>query len=62
MDISNPRLPKEVGFYRPKPTLDPTGIFASFGPAARHPIPFVWGVHPARNRIYLSDINFGSTS
>ncbi len=46
MDISNPRLPKEVGFYRPKPTLDPTGIFASFGPAARHPIPFVWGVHP----------------
>jgi hypothetical protein len=59
VDISNPRVPREVGFYRPKPTLDPTGVFASFGPAARHPIPFVWGVYPLGNRIYLSDINFG---
>ena len=59
VDISNPRVPREVGFYRPKPTLDPTGVFASFGPAARHPIPFVWGVYPLGDRIYLSDINFG---
>jgi len=59
VDISNPSQPREVAFYRPKPTLDPTGVFASFGPAARHPIPFVWGAYPLGNRIYLSDINFG---
>jgi hypothetical protein len=59
VDIANPSRPQEVGFYRPKPTLDPTGVFASFGPAGRHPIPFVWGVYPLGDRIYLSDINFG---
>ncbi|HEV8651867.1 MAG TPA: hypothetical protein VG276_21335, partial [Actinomycetes bacterium] len=59
VDIANPSKPREVGFYRPKPTLDPTGVFASFGPAGRHPIPFVWGAYPLGNRIYLSDINFG---
>jgi hypothetical protein len=47
VDITNPSVPKEVGFYRPKPTLDPTGVFASFGPAGKHPIPFVWGVYPS---------------
>jgi hypothetical protein len=59
VDISNPARPTEVGFYRPKPTLDPTGVFQAFGPAGAHPIPFVWGVYPLGGRIYLSDINFG---
>jgi hypothetical protein len=59
VDIANPSAPKEVAFYRPKATLDPTGVFASFGPAGAHPIPFVWGVYPLGSRIYLSDINFG---
>ena len=59
VDISNPSRPREVGFYRPHPTLDPTGVFESFGPGGAHPIPFVWGVYPDGNRIYLSDINFG---
>ena len=59
VDISNPALPRQVGFYRPKPTLDPTGVFAGFGPGAAHPIPFVWGVYPSGGNIYLSDINFG---
>jgi hypothetical protein len=59
VDISNPARPREVAFYRPKPTLDPTGVFASFGPGGAHPIPFVWGVYPNGGKIYLSDINFG---
>lgn len=59
VDISNPARPREVGFYRPKPTLDPTGVFAAFGPGGEHPIPFVWGVYPQGGRIFLSDINFG---
>jgi hypothetical protein len=59
VDISNPTRPTEVGFYRPKPTLDPTGVFQAFGPAGAHPIPFVWGVYPLGSRIYLSDINYG---
>src|SRR6266566_3475475 len=59
VDIANPSAPKEVAFYRPKLTLDPTGVFASFGPGAKHPIPFVWGAYPLGDRIYLSDINFG---
>jgi hypothetical protein len=59
VDISNPSRPTEIGFYRPKPTLDPTGVFQSFGPAGAHPIPFVWGVYPLGSRIYLSDINYG---
>lgn len=58
VDISNPSNPQEIAFYRPKPTLDPTGTFISFG-AGDHPIPFVWGVHVVGDRIYLSDINFG---
>jgi hypothetical protein len=59
VNISNPARPREIGAYRPKPTLDPTGVFAAFGPAGAHPIPFVWGVYPLGDRIYLSDINFG---
>jgi hypothetical protein len=59
VDIANPSTPKEIGFYRPKPTLDPTGVFAAFGPAGAHPIPFVWGVYPLGDRIFLSGINFG---
>jgi len=58
VDISQPSAPQEIGFYRPQPTLDPTGVFIAFG-AGDHPIPFVWGVHVVGNRIYLSDINFG---
>lgn len=58
VDISKPSEPQEIGFYRPQPTLDPTGTFISFG-AGDHPIPFVWGVHVVGDRIYLSDINFG---
>jgi hypothetical protein len=58
VDISNPSAPRETGFYREKPTLDPTGVFASFG-SGTHPIPFDWGVHVVGDRIYLSDINFG---
>ncbi len=58
VDISNPATPREIAFYRPLPTLDPTGVFASFG-AGDHPIPFVWGVHVVGDRLYLSDINFG---
>ncbi|MGH2356889.1 MAG: LVIVD repeat-containing protein [Candidatus Limnocylindria bacterium] len=59
VDISNPAQPREVAFYRPKPTLDPTGVFANFGPGGAHPIPFVWGAYPSGGQIYLSDINFG---
>jgi hypothetical protein len=59
VDISNPSRPAEIGFFRPKPTLDPTGVFQAFGPAGAHPIPFVWGVYPLGSRIYLSDINYG---
>jgi hypothetical protein len=59
VDISKPASPREVASYRPKPTLDPTGVFANFGPGGAHPIPFVWGVYPLGGRIYLSDINFG---
>jgi hypothetical protein len=59
VDIADPAHPQEVAFYRPKPTLDPTGIFQMFGPGGAHPIPFVWGVYPLGGRIYLSDINFG---
>jgi hypothetical protein len=59
VDISDPAHPDEVGFYRPQPTLDPTGVFAAFGPGGSHPIPFVWGVYPLGDNIYLSDINFG---
>src|SRR5262249_33317288 len=58
VDISQPAAPQEIGFYRPKPTLDPTGVFIAFG-AGDHPIPFVWGVRVVGDRIYLSDINFG---
>src|SRR6266545_287673 len=58
VDISQPSAPQEIGFYRPQPTLDPTGVFIAFG-AGDHPIPFVWGVHVVGDRIYLSDINFG---
>ncbi len=58
VDISQPSTPQEIGFYRPPPTLDPTGFFIAFG-AGDHPIPFVWGVHVVGDRIYLSDINFG---
>ena len=53
------RAPREVASYRPKPTLDPTGVFQAFGPGASHPIAFVWGVYPLGDKIYLSDINFG---
>jgi hypothetical protein len=59
VDISDPARPREVASYRTQPTLDPTGVFASFGPAGSHPIPFVWGVYPLAGRIFLSDINFG---
>lgn len=58
VDLSQPRAPREIGFYRPRPTLDPTGAFTVFG-AGYHPIAFVWGVHVAGERIYLSDINYG---
>lgn len=58
VDISNPAAPEEIAFYRPQPTLDPTGVFIAFG-AGDHPIPFDWGVHVVGDRIYLSDINFG---
>lgn len=58
VDISQPRAPQEIGFYRPRPTLDPTGVFTAFG-AGDHPIAFVWGVHVVGERIYLSDINYG---
>lgn len=58
VDISNPGAPREVGHFRPHPTLDPTGVFAAFG-AGTHPIPFVWGLHVVGDLIYLSDINFG---
>jgi len=58
VDISQPSQPQEIGFYRTRPTLDPTGVFSAFG-AGDHPIPFVWGVHVDGDRIYLSDINFG---
>jgi len=57
-DIANPAKPREVAFYRPQPTLDPTGVFAEFG-AGTHPIPFVWGVHVTGGLTYLSDINYG---
>jgi hypothetical protein len=57
-DIANPARPHEVAFFRPQPTLDPTGVFAEFG-AGTHPIPFVWGVHVTGGLTYLSDINYG---
>ncbi|MEO6715037.1 MAG: hypothetical protein ABIM89_16645 [Mycobacteriales bacterium] len=57
-DVSDPRRPVETGFYRPHPTLDPTGVFAAFG-AGDHPIAFVWGVHNDAGLTYLSDINYG---
>jgi hypothetical protein len=47
-DVSNPRSPREFGFYRPQPQQ---GGF--------HPIPFNWGVHRQGRAIYLSDIRFG---
>jgi len=58
VDISNLSAPREIGFFREKPTLDPTGFFIAFG-AGEHPIAFDWGVHVDGGRIYLSDINFG---
>jgi hypothetical protein len=59
VDISNPAAPQEVGFFRERPTLDPTGFFGPNFGAGGHPIPFDWGVHVVGDRIYLSDINFG---
>ncbi len=59
VDISDPSAPRETGFFRPRPTLDPTGFFGPNFGAGGHPIPFDWGVHVVGDRIYLSDINFG---
>jgi hypothetical protein len=59
VDITNPATPREIGFFRPRPTLDPTGYFGPNFGAGAHPIPFDWGVHVVGDRIYLSDINFG---
>jgi len=59
VDITNPATPREIGFFRPRPTLDPTGFFGPNFGAGGHPIPFDWGVHVVGDRIYLSDINFG---
>ncbi len=59
VDITNPAAPRETGFFRPRPTLDPTGFFEPNFGAGGHPIAFDWGVHVVGNRIYLSDINFG---
>jgi hypothetical protein len=59
VDITNPATPREIGFFRPRPTLDPTGYFGPNFGAGGHPIPFDWGVHVVGDRIYLSDINFG---
>lgn len=49
-DVSDPTKPKEVAFYRPKP---------SRGVLAQHPIPIVWGVHKVGDALYLSDMFFG---
>jgi len=57
-DVTNPRTPRQVAFYRPQPTRDPTGVFTQFG-AKDKPYPFVWGVHVLRDLAYLSDINYG---
>ncbi len=59
VDITNPATPREIGFFRPRPTLDPTGFLGPNFGAGGHPIPFDWGVHVGGDRIYLSDINFG---
>jgi LVIVD repeat len=59
VNIAKPARPREIGFFVPPPTLDPTGVFAQFGPAGAQPIPFVWGIHKENRLIYLSDINFG---
>ena len=59
VDISDPARPEETAFFRPQPTLDPTGFFGPNFGAGGHPIPFVWGLHVLGGRIYLSDINFG---
>lgn len=57
-DVSNPRAPRQVAAYRPKPTRDPAGVFTAFG-ANDKPYPFVWGAHNEDGLTFLSDINFG---
>jgi hypothetical protein len=57
-DIADPLDPRQVAFYRPQPTRDPTGVFTAFGVKDK-PYPFVWGVHVVGDLAYLSDINYG---
>lgn len=49
-DVSDPTRPREIGFYREKP---------SRGILSPRPIPLDWGVHVEGGRIYLSDMFFG---
>jgi hypothetical protein len=57
VDLTDPMMPQEIGFFIPPPRVDPTGHWKA--PDGTRAFPMVWGVTVVEDLIFISDIHSG---
>ncbi len=57
VDLTDPMMPQEIGFFIPPPRVDPTGHWKA--PDGTKAFPMVWGVAVVDDLIFVSDIHSG---